>query len=424
MSSKSIRSGAGSGPTWAAFLIGVPVGVGLLWAVHSGPLHHPLAERYLHHPVEKVELVLFCAAIAAVGFKLVSSLREKAALGATILPEWDGRALAPSQAGQLLEAHKDALHGWSGTWLGRRYLGVLDFVKSRGSANELDDHLRTLADADAMSHDASYSLVRLITWAIPILGFLGTVLGITDAITNVTPEQLENNIGSLTGGLSLAFDATALGLGLTMVLMFVTSLVERAEQAVLERVDAVAEAELGHRFSRAGAAADAGSERLLGTAESLVKRQAELWAQSLERVAVLGRDAAKEQHKQLSVSLEQALQTTLAKHTQRLADAETQMSVRQEKMLAAITHVAEILHATSQKQQQGLADLSQRLAQQTAALVQLQHGGGELTRLQEALAQNLNALAGAGAFEEAVQSLTAAIHLLTTRVAPAAKKAA
>ena len=47
---------------------------------------------------------------------------------------------------------------------------------------------------------------------------------------------------------------TALGLGLTMVLMFISFLVERAEQTVLERVDATVEAELGHRFARAGAA--------------------------------------------------------------------------------------------------------------------------------------------------------------------------
>src|SRR5437868_1588225 len=54
MSSKTIRTGSGSASTLAAFVVGVPVGVALLWAISSGPLHHPLAERYLHHPVEKV----------------------------------------------------------------------------------------------------------------------------------------------------------------------------------------------------------------------------------------------------------------------------------------------------------------------------------------------------------------------------------
>src|SRR5207253_983048 len=90
------------------------------------------------------------------------------------------------------------------------------------------------------------------TWAIPILGFLGTVLGITGAISNVSPEAMERDISGVTTGLSLAFDATAVALSLTMLLMFLTFLVERLEQAVVEGVDRYADEELAHRFERGG----------------------------------------------------------------------------------------------------------------------------------------------------------------------------
>src|SRR5207247_4444274 len=110
---------------------------------------------------------------------------------------------------------------------------VLDFVESRGSVNELDDHIRTLADNDVMGQEGSYALLRFITWAIPILGFLGTVLGITQAIKGVTPEVLEKSLSSVTDGLALAFDTTALGLALTMVTMFCSFVVERFDQNVL-----------------------------------------------------------------------------------------------------------------------------------------------------------------------------------------------
>jgi len=53
-------------------------------------------------------------------------------------------------------------------------------------------------------------------------------------------------------------------------------------------------------------------------------------------------------------------------------------------------------------------------------LGRLTEGEKHLTQLQAALNQNLAALAGAGAFEQAVHSLTAAIHLLTARVTPGA----
>lgn len=426
MSSAMVRKGSGSSSTLVGLVVGVPAGVGLLWAILDGPLHHETAQRYLHHPVEQVELVMFCAGMFALIGKWIASRRQSAATRAEILPRWDGKAVPPTQAAVLLKKHEDTLARWGGAWLGRRYLAVLDFIRSRGSANELDDQIRSLADADAMALEASYSFTRFITWAIPILGFLGTVLGITDSIQHVNPDD----VSKVTEGLGLAFDATALGLGLTMVLMFFSFLVERAEASVLEQVDAIAEAELAHRFLRAAAdqgpllsMVEASTQRMFEVTETLVQKQADLWSQTHERIAVLGRDSAKEQHGKLVASLEAALKGALTKHSERLLELESQMLARQERMLATIGQLGEVLLATSQKHQQGLADVSKSLAQQTTALAQLQLSGAELTRLQESLTQNLNALAGAGAFEEAVQSLTAAIHLMTTRSAPIKKSA-
>ena len=77
------------------------------------------------------------------------------------------------------------------------------------SAAGLRLFLRSLADQDSLTLEGSNALVRFITWAIPILGFLGTVLGITGAISGVTPEVLEKSLSTVTDGLSLAFDTTA-----------------------------------------------------------------------------------------------------------------------------------------------------------------------------------------------------------------------
>ena len=82
-----------------------------------------------------------------------------------------------------------------------------------GSADWLEDHLKYLSDVDAASAARSYGLVRFIVWAIPIMGFLGTVIGITVAIANLSPTQLEN-ISGVVAGLGTAFDTTATALGL------------------------------------------------------------------------------------------------------------------------------------------------------------------------------------------------------------------
>jgi biopolymer transport protein ExbB/TolQ len=196
---------------------------------------------------------------------------------------------------------------------------VLDFLARRSSAADLDDQMRALADEDALAVENSYSLIRFITWAIPILGFLGTVLGITEAIAGVTPEVLEQSLNTVTDGLALAFDTTAVALTLTMIVMFLTFLTDRAEQGVLEAVDHYAERQLAHRFLRTGPDGGAFVEMvrqntsvLLQGTEQLIKRQAELWSRALEETERRHTKAANEQQARLTEALEAALTRTLA----------------------------------------------------------------------------------------------------------------
>ena len=236
-----------TGTAGPAFMIGLPVAFALLWVFHAGPLKDTTAARYLKHEVECVELILFCCAVAALGTKLGRSLGEKAALRAgergEVVPAWDGETVPVDEAPNLLAALTQLPRRFKRTYLVARVADVLEFLRSRRSASELDDQLRSLADVDAMSLEGSYALTRFITWAIPILGFLGTVLGITGAITGITPEKLEKDLSAVTDGLALAFDATALGLALTMVTMFL-SFSSSAEQGVLEAVDRFIDHEL------------------------------------------------------------------------------------------------------------------------------------------------------------------------------------
>jgi MotA/TolQ/ExbB proton channel family len=390
--------------TITAFLFGVPLGVTVL-AVILGPLEDTVAARYLHHPVERVEVLLFCCALSALVLKALGQRTERAACRSAILPAWDGKPTPVPEAGGLRKKLGEVGGALASTYLVRRVAAILDFVASRGSANDLDDQMRTLSDNDALAQEGSYSLIRFIIWAIPILGFLGTVLGITGAIAGVTPEILEKSMSGVTDGLALAFDATALALGLTMILMFVNSLVERVEAGTLEAVDAYVDAQLAHRFERNMAAGGdfAGAlyqnnQTLLRTTEQLVERQAQIWAKALEKADAAWSQSAAQQQERLSRALETALERTLTGHAQRVAEVEKQSIDR-----------AKSLHLK-------LAEVTERLTMQAQALTQLQSGEGQLVRLQETLHQNLATLAGTGAFEQAVQSLTAAIHLLTARV--------
>ena len=294
----AINSGAANGgrrtkTTLAAFLVGLPLAAGVLAAVHLGAARFAAIqelEHYISNPVECVEVVLFCCAISALAAKVLRSRIERRACGMNMLPAWDGRPVPITEAAKLLASVQQKPGLMRNTFLGQRLIAVLEFLRERGGAEDLDDQLRTLADNDVVSMEGGFALTRFITWAIPILGFLGTVLGITTAIHGATPEVLEKSLSSVTDGLSYAFDATALALALTMITMFISFLVERDEQGVLDAVDRMVDRCLAHRFQRMGAdtgpfalAVQQNTQALLASMEQLIQRQAELWARDSGR---------------------------------------------------------------------------------------------------------------------------------------------
>jgi biopolymer transport protein ExbB/TolQ len=409
--------------TLAAFLFGVPAAAAILTAIQSGPLNDPELQRYVQHGVEQVEVLLFCCALAALVVKIIGSVRERLNFRRELLPAWDGRPISASEAGGLLDGLRRLGRWGRNSTLARRVVAVLDFVDSRQSANDLDDQLRALADNDAMFLEGSYALTRFITWAIPILGFLGTVLGITQAISGVTPEKMQNSFSTVTDGLAEAFDCTALALALTMIVMFVNFLAERCEEGLLLAVDQYVDEHLAHRFERSGPESGEFVETvkrhtqvLVKATEQLVHRQAELWSRSLTDAQQQWAATGRKQQEAVTAALETALERTLDSHARRLAELEEHNSRQGAALLERLAALTAAVRESTRDQQQGLTELAQSVASQTEALAKLDAGSGQLVRLQEALSHNLNVLAGAGAFEQAVGSLTAAIHLLTTRV--------
>lgn len=419
------QAGLGSlGSSAAAFVFGLPLAAVLLTLLHVGPLRATPAHRYVTHPIENVEIVVFCCALGVLGSKLWGSRAQRRALTATILPPWDGKPLDPAEAPALLAEVSRLPGAVRNTWLVRRTVAILDFVCSRRCAAEQDDEMHYLSDTDSITLDSGYALVRFLIWSLPILGFLGTVLGIAEAVTNVTPEVLDKSISSVTGGLALAFDTTGLALGLTLSVMFLSFLTERREQSVLEQVDRFCEVQLKHRFARPGSdsgpflgAVQQNTEVLLKATEQLVRRQADVWAHALAAADAQRQRAEQQSQECLTAALASALDRTLASHQQRLTALERQTQGQTAEVMGALTVLTERVG----QQQTALVPMANGMQVLGRALASIKEGEGQLLALQQTLVQNLAALSASGSFEEAVHSLTAAIHLLTARAAGTAR---
>ncbi len=383
--------------------IGTFLGIGFYAILLKGSLEAPLLERYFaSHPVAYVATMMFFIGLAALLVRALNLAGQFFWLGKTRLSPIPSGRQPVSEAGPLLSEIQalpaGAQHGYLGSRLGQ----AIDSVRRNGSADGLDDDLKYLSDMDADRQHDAYSLVRIIIWATPMLGFLGTVIGITQALGDLATRQLGGDLQvamqGLLSGLYVAFDTTALALSLSILLMFLQFLVERCETQLLSVVDRRTDSELVGRFQQAGSAHDphlVSVERMcsavIEASEQLVERQSELWQRSMDEVSKKWEKVGK----QTGESLADALQGSLAK------EAHQQWEPVQE--------------AIDQNGEQ-LLTLQSSLSRQLEKLEQLMASTADVVQLETVLQDNLEQLVDAGHFEQAVTSLSAAIQLLVTRL--------
>jgi len=90
-----------------------------------------------------------------------------------------------------------------------------------------------------------FTLTRYILYLLPVIGFIGTVEGISKALMNISRvlpmvknlDGFMSNLTSVTSALQIAFDSTLLALFLSAALMLVQTLVFRRSEDLLARID-------------------------------------------------------------------------------------------------------------------------------------------------------------------------------------------
>lgn len=107
------------------------------------------------------------------------------------------------------------------------------------------DWLGSESERDTSAFDSTYATVRVLIWAIPIMGFIGTVMGLGNAISgfgdflsgSAELSQIKDAIGQVTLGLGVAFDTTLLALVLSVFVMFPLSSIQRREENLFVEID-------------------------------------------------------------------------------------------------------------------------------------------------------------------------------------------
>jgi len=163
--------------------------------------------------------ILMLWAIAIMAYKAFSLSKHRSLLQLDLIPLEEGMRILPEdthdlsrQIQALPPAQKEAL-------LPRVLLAALQRFSSTRNIQDVSDSIHTYCDSDAERLDAELSMVRYIAWAIPSIGFIGTVRGIGQALGQAH-KAVEGDIFGVTQSLGVAFNSTLIALLISIVLMF------------------------------------------------------------------------------------------------------------------------------------------------------------------------------------------------------------
>lgn len=92
--------------------------------------------------------------------------------------------------------------------------------RSSQSISEALDIITRQAELQLRNSDSDQSMIRYIAWAIPSVGFIGTVIGIAASLSEAGTAVTMRGLERVTELLYIAFDTTLVALLLSLILMF------------------------------------------------------------------------------------------------------------------------------------------------------------------------------------------------------------
>ncbi|MBK1827888.1 MotA/TolQ/ExbB proton channel family protein [Haloferula rosea] len=222
--------------------------------------------------VNFAETFLFFWGLTILGMKWKMNQRQERAALLDLFPQRLGRQIDRTTVSGFIDNIYQVPLSLRDSLIVNRIRKALELFEARPNNTEVATFLSTQSELDANRSMGSYSLLKVFLWAIPILGFIGTVMGLSTAVgslavgDNSDPEALMASVNNLTGGLGLAFDTTLLGLILSILMSFPMAAVQKKEDETLTIIDAFCNEKV---LPKLNDSKHAGTDELLEKAESI-----------------------------------------------------------------------------------------------------------------------------------------------------------
>jgi biopolymer transport protein ExbB/TolQ len=226
---------------------------------------------YKHMLVSFTNTLFFTWAMSILYLKWKKLKHQKEALLLDVLPWELGSEINSQNVGQFIDHLYKLPVRLRDSMMVNRIRKALELFEVKQSVGEVTNMLSSQSSIDSMRIGGSFTLLKAFLWAIPILGFIGTVLGLSHAISGMNFANVDDvsaimsSINAVTSGLGTAFDATLLGLVLAMFLNFPMNSMMKNEDDCLNDIDAFCNEILLPRLNDGGSVAGGDTNGVMDT---------------------------------------------------------------------------------------------------------------------------------------------------------------
>ena len=190
----------------------------------------------INAPEQEVEIIHFIWALLILGYKAILVRRERQLLERELIHVPEGIKVLPEDAKDYARQLESLPPEDKPLLVVRALQRTLDRFSATRSIRDSAETSKAVCDSEADRLDSGLAMIRYIAWAIPAIGFIGTVRHIGDALLQAH-KAVTGDITGVTSGLGIAFNATFLALTLTLILMFFLHQLQQQQEQFVHDTD-------------------------------------------------------------------------------------------------------------------------------------------------------------------------------------------
>jgi biopolymer transport protein ExbB/TolQ len=192
-------------------------------------------------------MLLFFWALALLLLKWRKLVFQRRVFGLSLMPQEPEFVLTSATAREVRERMCTLVDNPQNFVLFNRIDLALANLHNIGHTADVAAILKVQAENDEAQIASSYGIIQGFMWGIPVLGFIGTVLGLSQAIGAFTDTlqaggdltAIRASLKTVTGGLATAFETTLVALVCAFILQLIVSFMQSLESQFLDNCNDV-----------------------------------------------------------------------------------------------------------------------------------------------------------------------------------------